>query len=144
MAEKASIWQVEASVDEINAGMGENMLSHLEIRVTEKGADYLKAEMPMTNKCRQPYGILHGGASAVLAESLGSLAANLCVNPQTQYCVGQSINASHLSSVREGTVKASARPVHLGRRSQVWQIDITNEAGKPVCATRLTMAVLER
>jgi 1,4-dihydroxy-2-naphthoyl-CoA hydrolase len=108
------------------------------------GADFVRAAMPVDERTRQPYGLLHGGASVVLAETLGSTAASLCVDPARFLVVGQEINANHLRSVRGGRVIGTARPVHVGGRSQVWGIEIVNEAGALVCISRLTVAVLER
>jgi 1,4-dihydroxy-2-naphthoyl-CoA hydrolase len=95
-------------------------------------------------RTRQPYGLLHGGASVALAETLGSTGANLCVDSERFLCVGQEINANHLRSAKSGRVIGTARPVHIGGRSQVWGIEIVNEAGALVCISRLTMAVIER
>jgi len=120
------------------------LAAHLGIRVTEIGPDYLRATMPVNPHTHQPTGILHGGASVALAETVGSLAANLCVDMQTSVCVGQEINANHVRSVASGLVTATARPYHIGGRSQVWGIEIRDENDKLVCVSRLTMAVLER
>lgn len=120
------------------------MIRHLGIEFIEVGNDYLKATMPVDERTKQPLGILHGGASVVLAETLGSTGATLCIDTEKQYCVGLDINANHLRSARSGTVTGVARPVHLGRRTQVWQIHIYNEQEKLVCLSRLTMAVLDR
>ncbi len=106
------------------------------------GDDWLAATMPVDRRTHQPFGLLHGGASAALAESLGSVGANLCVDRQKLRCVGQSLTASHLSSVRDGIVTGTARPVHLGGRSQVWQIEIRAPGGELVCVSTLTIAVL--
>ena len=99
--------------------------------------------MPVDHRTRQPFGLLHGGASVALAETLGSVAANYCVDMTRFYCVGQEINANHLRSVRSGRVTGTARPIHLGGRSQVWDIRIEDEAGRLSCVSRLTMSVLE-
>lgn len=138
------VWQRTLSLDELNA-MGEgNMAEHLDIWFTEIGPDYLRATMPVDHRTHQPFGLLHGGASVVLAETVGSTAANGCVDPETHYCVGIDINANHLRPVREGRVVGTARPLHRGRTTHVWQIHIRDEAGRLVCASRLTMAVIER
>ncbi len=100
--------------------------------------------MPVDARTHQPAGILHGGASVALAESVGSVGANLCVDMKTQVCVGQEINANHLRPIASGLVVATARPYHVGSRSQVWHIEISDEQGKLVCVSRLTMAVLAR
>ena len=111
------------------------------IRITEIGDDYLRGTMPVDGRTHQPYGILHGGASVALAETLGSTAAVLCCEAG-RAAVGLEINANHLRAVREGIVTGTARPVHLGRSTQVWEIRIENEAGELTCISRLTMAVV--
>jgi 1,4-dihydroxy-2-naphthoyl-CoA hydrolase len=113
----------------------------LDIRVTEIGDDFLRGTMPVDDRTRQPYGILHGGASVALAETLGSTAAMLCCE-DGRAAVGLDINANHLRAVREGLVTGTARPVHVGRSTQVWEIRIEDDGGKPVCLARLTMAVV--
>lgn len=143
-SEGASIWREPLMLDAINA-MGEgNMGAHLDIRFTEVGPDFLRASMPVDSRTRQPFGLLHGGASVALAETVGSVAANACVDTDTHYCVGIEVNANHIRPVREGRVTATARPLHRGRSTQVWQIHIRNETGALVCASRLTVAVVER
>jgi len=119
-------------------------VEHLGIQLVEIGPDFLRATMPVDSRHHQPMGILHGGASVALAETVGSYAAGLCVNPATHICVGQEINANHLRPVRSGRLTATARPFHLGSRSHVWHIEIRDDDGKLVCVSRLTMAVLER
>ena len=120
------------------------LAAHLGIRVTEIGPDYLRATMPVNSHTHQPMGILHGGASVALAETVGSLAATLCVDTEKSMCVGQEINANHLRSVASGLVTATARPFHIGARSQVWGVEIRDENEKLVCVSRITMAVVER
>lgn len=115
----------------------------LGIEFIETGDDYIKASMPVDERTRQPYGLLHGGASVVLAETLGSLGAQLTLDAAKYVCVGLDINANHVRGVREGRVTGTARPYHLGRRTQVWSIEIEDEAGRLVCVSRITMAVLE-
>jgi 1,4-dihydroxy-2-naphthoyl-CoA hydrolase len=138
------IWHRSMTLDGLNAWGRVNMIDYLDITFTELGDDYLKATMPVDHRTTQPLGLLHGGASVVLAETLGSTAATLCVDVETQYCVGIEINANHLRSVREGSVVGTARPVHVGRKTQVWQIDIHDESGRLVAVSRLTLAVLDR
>lgn len=116
----------------------------LGIEITEIGDDFISGKMPVDGRTRQPAGILHGGASVVLAESLGSIASNLVVDETKYQCVGLDINANHLRPVADGFVYGTARAVHLGRKTQVWSIEIKNDTGKLVCLSRLTMAVLER
>ena len=120
------------------------LAAHLGIRVIEIGPDYLRATMPVNSQTHQPMGVLHGGASVALAETVGSLAANMCVDPEKYVCLGQEINANHLRPVSSGIVTATARPFHLGNRSQVWHIEIRDERDKLICVSRLTMAVVER
>jgi 1,4-dihydroxy-2-naphthoyl-CoA hydrolase len=139
-----SIWHHSPSLEELNAVIDSTIMRPLGIAFIEVGADFVRAAMPVDERTRQPYGLLHGGASVVLAETVGSTGAGLCVDPARFLVVGQEINANHLRSVRSGRVIGTARPVHLGSRSQVWGIEIVNEAGALVCISRLTMAVLER
>ncbi|MBN8782723.1 MAG: hotdog fold thioesterase [Terrimonas ferruginea] len=120
------------------------MGEHLGIEWTEVGADYLQARMPVDDRTRQPYGLLHGGASCVLAETIGSVASAMVVDHEKFYCVGMEINANHLRSARDGYVTGTARPLHLGGTTHVWDIRITNEAGELVCVSRLTVAVRRR
>lgn len=139
-----AIWKVTPDVSALRQ-MQERTIAHvLGIEFTGFGDDYLTGTMPVDNRTHQPMGILHGGASVVLAESLGSMAANLCVDVSKQYCVGLDINANHVRAVRSGVVTGTARPVHLGRSTQVWEIRIEDEGGRLVCLSRLTMAVLDR
>lgn len=124
--------------------MSKDTLSdHLGIEFIEKGKDYLIARMPVEKRTQQPFGILHGGASVVLAETLGSIASVLCLeDPTTQRAVGLEINANHLRSVTEGWVYGKVTPIHVGRRTHIWDIKITNEEDKLVCVSRLTVAVV--
>ncbi|HZV38699.1 MAG TPA: hotdog fold thioesterase [Pseudoxanthomonas sp.] len=131
-------------VVEANALRHGTLIEHLGIVVTEAGDDWLRATMPVDARTKQPFGLLHGGASVVLAETLGSMAGGYCVDPATQMVVGLEINANHLRAVREGTVTGTARALHVGRSTQVWEIRIEDEAGRPVCVSRLTLAVVPR
>ncbi len=108
-------------------------------RITE---EFIEGTMPVDHRTHQPMGLLHGGASVALAETLGSVGANLSVDPDQYRCVGLEINANHISSVRSGTVTGVARPLHMGKSTQVWEIKITSDQGKLVCVSRLTMAVV--
>lgn len=137
-----AIWKTPASLDEINQFSQDTMLQHLGIEFTEIGDDYLKASMPVCAKTHQPMGILHGGASVALAETVGSLAAFMAA-PAGHRCVGLEVNANHLRMVESGLVFALARPIHLGRSTQVWDIRITDEDDNAVAVSRITMAVLE-
>lgn len=117
---------------------------HLGIRVTEIGPDYLCGTVAVDERTRQPFGLLHGGISVVLAESLGSIGANLCIDSASHMCVGTDINATHLLAVREGTVTGRATPIRIGRSSQTWGIELRNADGKLTCVARLTLAVISR
>jgi 1,4-dihydroxy-2-naphthoyl-CoA hydrolase len=139
-----TIWQSLLSVEELNSGSAGTMVEHLGIRFTEISDDFIRGTMPVDERTHQPYGVLHGGASVALAETLGSTGATMCVDATQYQCVGQEINANHVRPARSGLVTGTARPVHLGGRTQVWTIDIVNEAGKLVCTSRLTMAVIRR
>lgn len=118
------------------------MGEHLDIVYTAIGDDFLEGTMPVDHRTKQPFGLLHGGASVVLAESLGSLAANLCIDTNTQYCVGLDINSNHIRSVRSGRVRGRASIIHIGKKTQVWEIRIFDENDQLVNISRLTMAVL--
>ncbi|NOX62952.1 MAG: hotdog fold thioesterase [Chloroflexi bacterium] len=137
------IWKVKPDLAVLNQMRQQTAVGHLGIEFVEVGDDYLAATMPVDERTRQPMGLLHGGASVLLAETLGSVASTLCVDFPRQQCVGLEINASHLRAVREGKVKGVARPIRLGRRVHVWEIRIADDKGRPVCAARLTMAILE-
>lgn len=138
-----SIWFRPYTLDELQRLNADTMAGHLDIRFTEIGPDYLRASMPVDSRTVQPFGLLHGGASVALAETLGSVASNCCVDSPRYYCVGQEINANHVRPARSGRVTGTARPVHLGGRSQVWDIRIEDEGGRLTCVSRLTMSVLE-
>lgn len=138
------IWKVQATPEQLMQRSRSTLAEHLGIRVTEVGPDFLRATMPVSAHTHQPQGILHGGASVALAETVGSLAANLCVDTTKYVCVGQEINANHLRPVASGLVTGTARPFHVGGRSQVWGIEIRDENDKLVCVSRITLAVVER
>ena len=135
-------FRAPVSIEELNRLSQGTLIEHLGIVFTAAGEDWLQATMPVDERTRQPYGLLHGGASVVLAETLGSTAGNLCVDTASQICVGLEINANHLRATRTGSVTGTARALHVGRTTQVWEIRIENEAGKPVCISRLTLAVV--
>ena len=139
-----SIWRSPLTVEAANAAGAGTLMEPLGIVFTEIGADFVRGTMPVDARTRQPYGLLHGGASVALAETLGSVGAGMCVDRARQLCVGQEINANHLRSVRSGIVTGTARPRHVGARSQVWSIDIVDDSGALVCISRLTIAVLDR
>ena len=138
------IWHSPINLARLQTWCNGTAVEHLGIEFTDFGADWLAARMPVDHRTIQPFKLLHGGASVLLAETLGSCAANLCVDEAKWYCVGQEINANHLRAVRSGFVTGRAGPIHLGRTSQVWEIRISDEAGKLTCISRLTMSVLER
>ena len=119
------------------------MVEHLGITITAIGDNYIEARMPVDKRTHQPMGLLHGGASVVLAETLGSFGAFLCVNPEEKACVGLEINENHIRSVREGFVIGRATPKHIGKTTQVWEITVSTEEGKLVCVSRLTVQVLD-
>jgi 1,4-dihydroxy-2-naphthoyl-CoA hydrolase len=140
----STIWQVPVVLAELQRLSVATAVAHLGIAFVDYGPDWLSATMPVDARTLQPFGVLHGGASVLLAETLGSCAANLCVDTRTHYCLGQEINANHLRAVRAGKVLGRASALHLGRTSQVWEIRIRDDAARLVCIARLTMAVLER
>lgn len=138
------IWNKEHSVADINAGCKGTMLERLDIVVDEVGEDFLAGSMPADERTKQPFGILHGGANCVLAESLGSLAANMTVDGEKFHAVGLNINTNHVKAVRQGRVRGEARPSHLGRTVQVWNIKTYNDSGALTSDTQLTMMVLPK
>ena len=142
----SSIFTVTATVEDINTTqiIDGQMAKHLGIEITEIGPDYMAAKMPVDHRTIQRIGIMHGGASLALAETVGSIAASYCIDQENFFIVGQEINANHIRSVREGFVHAKATPLHLGRSSHVWDIRITNDEGKLGCVSRFTAAVLKK
>ena len=139
-----SIWKQSTDLDRINAWNHNTLVEHLGMRVTEIGADYVRGTMPVDARTRQPFGLLHGGASVALAESLGSLAGNLCIDLATEMAIGLDINANHVRAATAGVVTGTARSLHLGRTTQVWEIRIEDERARLVCISRLTLAVVPR
>lgn len=140
---KLSIWIKSATIEELNWLRRNTLNAAMGIRLTEIGKDYLKAVMPVDDHTRQPMGILHGGASVVLAESIGSLGSYLAIGPEER-CVGLEINANHIRSKSEGWVECIARPIHIGRSTHVWDIRITDEEERLICVARLTMAIMRQ
>jgi 1,4-dihydroxy-2-naphthoyl-CoA hydrolase len=136
------IWKEAPSLAMANQMSSGSLISHLGIEFVEAGEDYLVARMPVDDQTRQPVGVLHGGASVALAESLASWAATFTVDPDQSYCAGMEINANHVRPVTSGWVTGVARPLALGRRTQVWEVKISDEGGKLVCVSRCTMAVI--
>ena len=139
-----AIWFIEPAVDRINAMGKGTLVEHLGIEITAIGEDFLTARMPVDQRTVQPHGLLHGGASVALAETLGSIAATLCVNQVEKVCVGLEINANHVRSARTGYVIGTVRPLHIGGTTQVWQTQIVDEQARLVCVSRMTLAVLDR
>lgn len=134
-------WKRAATPEELTRRHAGTLVEHLGVEFLEVGDDFLVARMPVDRRTKQPAGILHGGASVVLAETLGSTAATLCLD-EAHYAVGLDINANHIRSMREGWVTGRCRPVHVGRTTHVWQIEIVDDAQRLVCTSRLTMAIL--
>jgi 1,4-dihydroxy-2-naphthoyl-CoA hydrolase len=141
-----SIWFKPFSLDHVQLAFhnAADLAAHLDIRITEVGPDYLRGTMPVDDRTRQPFGLLHGGASVALAETLGSVAGNLCVDITKEMVVGLEINANHVRAMRGGVVTGTARALHVGRSTQLWEIRIENDDGKLVCVSRLTLAVVPR
>lgn len=138
------MWREDMDLDRVNELARGTIIEHLGIKYTELGHDFLRGTMPVDHRTIQPYGLLHGGASVTLAETLGSMAANMCIDPSAHMCVGLDVSANHIRQVTAGRVTGTARPLHLGSRTHVWEIRIDNESGKLVSICRLTMIVLER
>jgi 1,4-dihydroxy-2-naphthoyl-CoA hydrolase len=138
-----SIWRSLKTVEELNISREGTLIYNLGILFSEIGDDFIRGTMPVDARTWQPYGLLHGGASVALAETLGSTGAAMCVDAEYQV-VGQEINANHVRAARSGLVTGTARPAHIGGRTHVWSIEIVNEAQKLVCISRITMAVIKR
>ncbi|MBC3538171.1 hotdog fold thioesterase [Rufibacter sediminis] len=134
----------DVTLDQLNAWNKNTLGEHLGMEYTQIGEDFLIGRMPVDHRTHQPLGLLHGGASVALAETLGSVGATMFLDLEKQYCVGLEINANHIKSVRSGYVYGKATALHVGRKTQVWEIRITSEAGDLVCISRITMAVLDR
>lgn len=137
-----SLWQQVPDLDALNALQKNTIGELLDIRFESCDDESISASMAVDARSHQPYGLLHGGASVVLAETLGSMASYLCIDSRRFYCVGLEVNANHLRGLREGRVHAVARPVHLGRTTHVWDIRLSGDDGKPSCISRLTMAIV--
>lgn len=139
------MWFKDYTIDYLEGLRNANMGTHIGIEFTELGPDYLCARMPVDARTQQPFGILHGGASCVLAETLGSVAAWMTIDPDQYRAVGLEINANHIRAVTEGFVTGKCSPLHVGRRTQVWQTEITEDAtGKRVCISRMTVAIIDQ
>lgn len=139
------IFRAGITIEDLNKISANTMVEHLGIIITAIGDNSMEAEMPVDRRTHQPYGLLHGGASVALAETLGSIAAHAYVNPATHFCVGLEINANHIKSVRDGFVVGKASPIHIGKSTQIWEIRITKKNTEElVCISRITIAVLEK
>ncbi len=139
-----SIFNPGITPESLNKLSANTMVSHLGIEFTMVGNDFIEAKMPVDARTQQPLGLLHGGASVTLAETLGSVAATCCVDRDTQYCVGLDINANHVKSAKSGFVFGITKPIHIGKRTHVWEIRIVNEQKELICISRITMAVIDK
>ena len=139
-----SIWYKKYKLEDLQDKITNTLADTLGIKLTEITSDSLKCNMEVLQHTKQSMGILHGGASAALCETLGSIASNLIIDPEKYFCLGLDINASHVRPVTHGFISAEAKSVHLGRKTHIWRIDITNDEGKLVCTSRLTMAVVAK
>jgi 1,4-dihydroxy-2-naphthoyl-CoA hydrolase len=140
-----AIWfNRELSIEKMKPLEANTMAEYLGIEWTELGEDFIKAKMPVDHRTRQPYGLLHGGASCVLSETIGSMASAMVIDHSKFVCVGLEINANHVRSARDGFVTGIATPLHLGRNTHVWDVKIFDEASQLVCVSRLTVAVIPR
>jgi 1,4-dihydroxy-2-naphthoyl-CoA hydrolase len=139
-----SIFKPGITLETLNKWSVNTLVEHLGIRYTAMGDDFIEATMPVDHRTHQPLGLLHGGASVALAETLGSVAATCCLDTTLQYCVGVEINANHIKSVKEGFVTGKVTPIHVGKKTQVWEIRISNEKKELVCISRITIAILDR
>jgi 1,4-dihydroxy-2-naphthoyl-CoA hydrolase len=141
----SAIWKsYGATVADLNQLSKGTMAEVLDITFTEIGDNYLKASMPVDDRTRQPYGLLHGGASAALAETIGSVASSLCIDTEKQICVGIEINCNHIRGKKDGLITATAEALHIGSTTHVWDIKIRDEREKLVCVSRLTVAILKK
>lgn len=132
------------TLDQLNQLSVNTLAANLGIEYVEIGDDYITAKMPVDHRTHQPFGLLHGGASVALAETLGSVAAFCCIDTNLHYCVGLEINANHIKGIKSGFVYGTTRPVHVGKKTHVWEIKITSEQNELVCISRITMAVIDR
>lgn len=139
-----AVWKQTPSIDRINASSANTLVATLGMRVTDVGDDFIRGTMPVDARTRQPFGLLHGGASVALAETLGSLAGNLVLDSAREVAVGLDINANHIRAVTQGVVTGTARALHIGRTTQVWEIRIEDEKQRLVCISRLTLAVVPK
>lgn len=141
----SSIWfDKSITLEKITSLSNNSMIERLGLEWSALGDDYIKAKLPVDHRTRQPFGLLHGGASCMLAETLGSYASHLVVDPENFFCVGLEINANHVRSAREGFVEGVCTPIHLGNSSHIWDIKIYDEKEKLICVSRLTVAILKK
>lgn len=138
------IWQIPLTLEILKDWTQNTLAEHIGIEFTEIGTDYLRARMPVNSTTHQPFGVLHGGASATLAETVGSVAGGLCVDIETKMVAGLELNCNHVRPVREGYVYATARPIHIGNITHIWDIRILDEQERLVCVSRLTLIVLDQ
>ncbi len=139
-----SLFNPDITPESLNILSANTMVSHLGIEFTQVGPDFIEAKMPVDHRTQQPLGLLHGGASVTLAETLGSIAATCCIDRATQYCVGLDINANHVKSAKNGFVFGTTRPIHIGKKTHVWEIRIVNDQKELICISRITMAVIDK
>lgn len=139
-----TLWKTHTTLEQLKERSKDTLMEHLGIEYLEIGDDYLKARMPVDARTKQPAGLLHGGASVSLAETLGSIAATLCLDSKKKEVVGLEINANHIRSVREGWVTGVTKPIHVGGTTQIWETRIYNEQDKLVCISRLTVAIIAK
>ena len=139
-----SLWFEPITLEEINKRSENTLADYLGIKFTDISDDSITATMPTAQRIKQPLGIVHGGANVVLAETVASTAANYAVDLKTYYCVGLEINANHIRSVKEGLITAITTPIHIGRMTHIWSIELYNEDGKKTCISRMTACVLKR
>lgn len=139
-----SVWFQKPTLEVLNGKLKKNMTSHLDINFTEVGDTWIEGTMPVDHRTTQPFDILHGGASCVLAETVASVASNFCVDQAKNYAVGLEINANHLKSATKGLVRARAEILHKGSKTHVWDVKLYNDDNQMVCVSRMTMAIMER
>jgi 1,4-dihydroxy-2-naphthoyl-CoA hydrolase len=138
------MFNTDYTVEGINEISKDCMVGHIGIEFTEIGEDYLKAKMPVDNRTTQPFGVLHGGASVSLAESMGSFGAAITIDTNKQFCAGLEINANHIKAAKSGYVHGIASPIHIGKKTQVWEIKISDDEGDLVCISRITVAIIDK
>jgi 1,4-dihydroxy-2-naphthoyl-CoA hydrolase len=138
------LWKTQTTLDQLKESSKNTLIEHLGIEYLEIGDDYLKAKMPVDHRTKQPAGLLHGGASVALAETLGSIAAGLCIDREKKTIVGIEINANHIRPAKDGWVTGVTKPIHVGSMTQIWEIRIYNEQDKLVCISRLTIAIIDK